>query len=82
MYRVVAYFNNKDSDMLTVHYVQLHSYWRKEYIFFGKYVGHIVLDLTSVDPKPMSKEDAELTAKIAYLTLRFNNLNRIELEEV
>lgn len=55
--------------------------FRKKYIFFGKYYANLEIGLTCLNPTPMTKEDAELTSKLAYLAFRHYDLKRVEIQE-
>jgi hypothetical protein len=82
LYNVVLYFDDKKSGMAErVHYADLRVNFQRRFIFFGKYYCHLDIDITNLLPKPMSKEDAELTSKIAWLAFRNNGLKRVEIQE-
>lgn len=82
LYNVVLYFDDKKSGMAErVHFADIRVCFRKKYIFFGKYYANLEIDITNLLPTPMSKEDAELTSKIAWLAFRNNGLKRVEIQE-
>lgn len=82
MYRVVLFFKFPDEHDEHVFYAQIEPFFQKKYIFFGPKVFHVTLDISSLHPEPMTKEDAEFTSKLAYLTFRKKGLVRVQLEEV
>lgn len=80
MYRVVLFFKADEGER--VHYADIRTQFRRQYLFFGKYYANLEINLTDLDPTPMNKEDAEFTSKLAWLAFRHNGLLRVELEEM
>lgn len=80
MYKVVLFFDEPDG-MERVCLAQLKVVCRRRFVFFGALTCHLVLDINSLGPAPMSREDAELVAKLAWLSCRYYKLNRVEVQE-
>ena len=80
MYRVAVYFEDGEGER--VYFVDVKAKVRKEFVAFGKPQINIGFDLSSLEPAPMNKEDAEFTAKLAYLALRGWGAVRVEVREV
>lgn len=55
---------------------------KKEFGAFGKPQINVGFDLSGLEPAPMNKEDAEFTAKLAYLAFRGWGAVRVEVQEV
>ena len=77
-----AIFKSDKDKSERVFYADIKTAFRKKYIFFGKYYANLEIDLTSLNPMPMNREDAEFTSKLAYLSFRRYGLLRVELQEV
>lgn len=80
MYRVVVYFEDGEGER--VYFVDIKAKVRRGFSIFGKPQINVGLDMSSLEPTPMNKEDAELTAKLAYLAFRGWGAVRVEVQEV
>lgn len=80
MYRVVVFFEDRDGER--VYFADIKAKVRRGFSIFCKPQINVGLDLASLEPAPMSKEDAEFTAKLAYLAFRGWGAVRVEVQEL
>lgn len=80
MYRVAVYFEDGEGER--VYFADIQAKVKKEFGAFGKPQINVGFDLSSLEPEPMNKEDAEFTAKLAYLAFRKWGAVRVEVQEV
>lgn len=82
MYKVILLLPNPDTPHLyDAHNCQLRTVVTRRWGFFGPQSVNVGVEFVGDDIKPLTKEDADFTARLVYLTYRRAGA-QVKVEEV